>query len=370
MKKAVIWTALTLLSISLAAEFALGWDGITVVPFEFDPYGTHLVAAEWKGGLGCPTNATTAPFLPPDFSTVGSGSYTDPACPNGDPWDKRNEGLLLAKTGPTNNDASAGATIEGVKGIILNELGYDLRKPGNDPSIVSDPRGSHCGAGAPRFNITIAGNLYFIGCASPPPDMDTPVVGGMGWQRLRWGGSTPLLAFSSACPSSINPCDIKGKTVDQISIIFDEGQDTGPDNFGLAVLDNIDVNSMLVGRGARKADEDEGGGEDADHDNFQSHDSPSHPESSGMEYHDRSKGMNVQSVNGVRSITYNGTCVNFAGDALLNGNPGYVFTFAACDLSALGTGIGNFSITITGPIGFLYQKAAALISGYVSIHPH
>jgi hypothetical protein len=37
--------------------------------------------------------------------------------------------------------------------------------------------------------------------------------------------------------------------VNDISIVFDEGQDTGPDNFGLAVLDNIDVNGTLVGQG-------------------------------------------------------------------------------------------------------------------------
>ena len=38
-------------------------------------------------------------------------------------------------------------------------------------------------------------------------------------------------------------------TVSSITIIFDEGQDTNPDYFGLAVLDNIDVNGTLVGRG-------------------------------------------------------------------------------------------------------------------------
>jgi len=40
-------------------------------------------------------------------------------------------------------------------------------------------------------------------------------------------------------------------------IVFDEGQDTdsalGPDNgAGLAVIDNIDVNGQLIGRGAEK----------------------------------------------------------------------------------------------------------------------
>jgi hypothetical protein len=43
--------------------------------------------------------------------------------------------------------------------------------------------------------------------------------------------------------------DITGKKLKSLSIVFDEGQDTGPDNFGLAVLDNIDVNGRLVGSG-------------------------------------------------------------------------------------------------------------------------
>jgi hypothetical protein len=37
--------------------------------------------------------------------------------------------------------------------------------------------------------------------------------------------------------------------VTAIAIVFDEGQDTGPDNFGAAVIDNIDINGVLVGRG-------------------------------------------------------------------------------------------------------------------------
>jgi hypothetical protein len=56
---------------------------------------------------------------------------------------------------------------------------------------------------------------------------------------------------------------------------------------------------------------------------------------------------------------------------LVNGQPGYVFTFASCDLSSLPFGgIGNFSINVAGPLAFLYQKTATLTSRYVSIHPH
>jgi len=36
--------------------------------------------------------------------------------------------------------------------------------------------------------------------------------------------------------------------------VFDEGYDTGPDNFGVAILDNIDINGVLVGKGPTDAD--------------------------------------------------------------------------------------------------------------------
>jgi hypothetical protein len=117
-------------------------------------------------------------------------------------------------------------------------------------------------------------------------------------------------------------------------------------------------------------DEDEGEGEDSEHDHAKFQDSPSHPENGQMTYQDQSKAMNVQSINGVQSIAYIGSCVSFAGNSLVNGQPGYLYTFQACDVSALGTGLGTFSMTITGPLGYLYQKSAPLTSGYVFIHSH
>jgi hypothetical protein len=127
------------------------------------------------------------------------------------------------KTGPTANVASAGAEIKGVKGITLTEMGYDIRT------------GSHCGAGAPRFNIvTTDGVTHFTGCASPPP---ATTGASPGWQRLRW---TAAQSF----PPVTTP-------VKSIAIVFDEGQDT-PFNSGDAILDNIDINGQLVGRGPAK----------------------------------------------------------------------------------------------------------------------
>jgi hypothetical protein len=195
-----------------------------VHPSVFDPAHTNLVESGWMDGIGCPTNAFTY-----DGSTTTA--FTDSACTTGDSKDKKNEGLLLVKTGPTSNFAAAVAELKKVKGISLTELGYDIRK--------STMTGSHCGAGAPRFNVyTTDGMLHFVGCSSPP---GVPAAVSDGWQRLRWGPTELSAAF---------PPITSLETVQRIFILFDEGQDLGPaDSFGAAILDNIDVNGMLVGHG-------------------------------------------------------------------------------------------------------------------------
>jgi len=154
---------------------------------------------------------------------------------------------------------------------------------------------------------------------------------------------------------------------------MDEGQDTGPDNFGLAVLDNIDVNGTLIGRGPNKpeeADQDAGRGGDGSHDMTFTN-SASRPETSSVSYQDRSQGVNVQTISGARSLLYTGTCVSFVADALYNDDPGYVLTFSACDLSALPLNpqIGTYSLVVTGAQGVVvYQTNASLAFGSVWIH--
>jgi hypothetical protein len=213
-----------------------------VKPSVYDPFHTNLVESGWIDGLGCPTGASIEFFAPPSFTTLMAGTYTDAACATGDPKDKLNEGLLMVKTGPTNDDAAAVATLKKVKGTVLTQLGYDIRKYG--PELSTGDKGSHCGAGAPRFNIvTQDGTLYFLGCNSPVSTDQTP---GNGFVRLRWGTTTPLMGFNQTTGVLTN---ISGMTVSSITIVFDEGYDTGSDFFGAAVLDNIDVNGTLVGRG-------------------------------------------------------------------------------------------------------------------------
>jgi hypothetical protein len=178
-----------------------------VKPGNFDPAKTKLVNAGWVEGAGCPTNARQDL----DFDGNAETTYTDPACPTGDAKDKKNEGLLLVKTGPTGNFAASGAELKNVKGLTLTELGYDVR------------HGSQCGGGAPRFNVQTSTTFAFIGCGSA----DTTSAG-QGFDRKRWTTGLP------------------GGTVEYIQIIFDEGTDTGT---GEAIIDNVDVNGTLVGQG-------------------------------------------------------------------------------------------------------------------------
>jgi hypothetical protein len=209
-----------------------------VKPQEFDPAKTNLVQSAWLPGIGCPSNAFIAI---PNASFTGVAStqqYPAANCPQGDASDQANEGLLLVKTGPSANFASAVAELINVKGISLTELGYDIRKFG----VTTDPMGSHCGAGAPRFDVvTSDGVVHFIGCNSPPP-VQTP--SGQGWIRLRWTAAQLAAAFPPLAPTDV---------VQRIVIVFDEGQEVGPDFFGGAILDNIDVNTQIVGRGATDA---------------------------------------------------------------------------------------------------------------------
>jgi hypothetical protein len=204
-----------------------------VMPQDFDPGHTNLVEAGWLDGLGCPTGASVA-----ISNATGTGidhfeGFTDAACLMGDPKDKKNEGLLLVKTGPTNNFAAATAELKKVRGITLNELGYDIRKSGG---TVASPLGSHCGGGAPRFNISTNMGFFFLGCNSVPPAMVANMSNA--WLRLRWGPAE--LALLGIPPNAV---------VQRISILFDEGTDTGADFFGAAIIDNVDVNGTLVGHG-------------------------------------------------------------------------------------------------------------------------
>jgi hypothetical protein len=256
--KRVVSAVVVAVIVSASGVFATFGPKFTVKPWVFDPAGSYLVASGWGAGAGCVTkqafdDVTYGPGIPPS-------PFMEPACPTGDPWDKQNEGLGLIKTGPTYNNASAGATVTGVWGIWLKQLGYDVRKPVAVTPDLNDPRGSHCGNGGPRFNVITkpslgypSGILYFVGC-NYPPSVISGAPGG-GYIRVRWGdgvtvGSVVGVGYDLFANAYLNgglPLPIT-QQIKSIDLVQDEGQDTGPDNFGVSILDNIDINGVLVGR--------------------------------------------------------------------------------------------------------------------------
>jgi hypothetical protein len=341
-----------------------------VVPFERNDT-LNLVRSAWEKGTGCPNTADAAYTCRQDFS---------------DTDDRLNQGLLLAKSGSGLGDpGQAGATLVGVQGRISDLttpiLGYDIRRDWNWGQDV--PSGSHCGKpsidastggtakGSPRFEVQVGGYWYYIPCgALAPPDPAAP----QGWLRLKWPAAALVPADPGAPP--VGALVAQHAQVTTVQIVFDASPDIAElpgDALALAVLDNIFAFNRVEGDGSVAAshpsDEDEGGGEDKDHNSCEYRHSDSQPERNKVSYYDPSQKMRMSSTN-IRSATYEANCVNLVGDAVVNGKPGYTYTYQACDLSTgLTPGIGTFNMAINGP-GVVYSKAAPMTSGFVYIHPH
>ena len=233
----IVLTGAALLSVVTVRD-ARAQNNLHATPFVFigtssdcgGPAGSHIVTAAWLGGMGLPDNGGP--------NTTAADLATNPN------KDDPHQGLLLSKNGPTPDCSAAGATISGVnRGSTLTELGFDYRN------------GTHCGAGAPRFNITSAqGFTYFAGCAAgdKTPAPQDPAE----WTRVRITTAAQVFPASAAAPVFVfGP---GGTQIKSLSIIYDEGTDTpgveDPRGVGLAVIDNIDVGGKLIGTGTGIAD--------------------------------------------------------------------------------------------------------------------
>jgi hypothetical protein len=170
-------------------------------PFTFDPGATGIVSSAWVTHQG-----------------LGDAGKSDHA-------------LVLKKEGPTATVASAGTAISKVKNLVLTELGFDYEV------------GGHCGAGAPRYNVTLTdGSVFFFGCSWG--DVVGTMVDSQGdmWNRVRF--TTADAVYSGVGPTTVWP----GFGVAQaqaVHVVFDEGTDVGP---GFVRLDNLDVNGKLIGK--------------------------------------------------------------------------------------------------------------------------
>jgi hypothetical protein len=125
-------------------------------------------------------------------------------------------GLTLIKTGATSDDSAAGATIGGVAGIALTELGFDLAAGG----VYED---------GPRFNVVTSDEEPGTYHAYNITYSASPVAGApAGYQRYRM----------DLAKSGIDTSSTGGKTVVSINVVFD--------NHGEVTLKNFDVNGVLA----------------------------------------------------------------------------------------------------------------------------
>jgi hypothetical protein len=168
-------------------------------PWTFDPGATGIVSSKWVTHQG-----------------LGDAGKSDHA-------------LVLQKQGPTATVASAGASVSRVRNLTLAELGFDYEG------------GGHCGAGAPRLNVTLTnGATFFFGCAhgdvvGTMTDSQTDV-----WNRVRFTNADAFPQDGISVWPGFGVAQ-----VGSIDVLFDEGTDAG---VGFVRLDNVDVNGRLMGK--------------------------------------------------------------------------------------------------------------------------
>ena len=90
-----------------------------------------------------------------------------------------------------------------------------------------------------------------------------------------------------------------------------------------------------------------------------------------LSYHDDGAAggsIDVHSANtSVPSVTFQGDCGTFKGDAKVNQKPGYAYTVNACDNAEPGAGKDTFFISVTGP-NFSYSNGGVITSGNIQIY--
>lgn len=126
-----------------------------------------------------------------------------------------NQALYFQKMTATTTNAAGVAVVDGVQGMSPADIGtlaFDWRSDG------------HCGAGAPRFNLTLdeggTNQTLFFGCQAMTDEGEQGTSNGFTWDRR-----------------SADISNLPG-TIVSLAIVFDEGNDVGQ---GFVYLDNITV---------------------------------------------------------------------------------------------------------------------------------
>jgi hypothetical protein len=144
-----------------------------------------------------------------------------------------NQALYLQKGVPTAVVAAGVAVVRGLAGqpaTALTGLSWEHRDD------------SHCGAGAPRWNVSVHSNVsgdftVFLGCAAAAHSPGSQ----LGWTRDSYPGAVIQAAIFAQTGDTANNFVLRG-----LSILFDEGSDQGlpcPNaGVGCVFLDNVIVN--------------------------------------------------------------------------------------------------------------------------------
>ena len=166
-------------------------DKFKARPGVFDPDKTGAVEAKWISKVG-------------EADDRGNGNFA----------------LYLQKAAPTFANAAAGAIIDGVEGQPADGVyGFDYRNDGQ------------CGAGSPRYNLLATDGFHFIGgCAN---GTQTPAAT-LGWTTTTFSATNPGQAFPVVTP---------GATIISLTLIVDEGTDSGP---GYIYTDNLNINGQYI----------------------------------------------------------------------------------------------------------------------------
>jgi hypothetical protein len=181
-----------------------------------------LTITSGSGGGGTPGGMYAQPYVSSSRSGTLAASWVNylGASPN-NPNDPHNQGLVLATSATSPSGSMAGAVIQGVSGMNLTELSFDFR--------ADIP----CTSGSPLFQVvTMDGTTHtYGGCKSSPTTPTSPAP--MGWTHVQFD--------LTQAPSTLN------SQVKSISLVLEQGSSsTG----SIAVIDNIQINKVPVGKGA------------------------------------------------------------------------------------------------------------------------
>ena len=181
-----------------------------------------LTITSGSGGGGTPGNMYAQPYVSNSRSGTLAAAWVNylGASPNNSN-DPHNQGLVLATSATSPSGSMAGAVIQGVSGMSLTELSFDFR--------TDIP----CTSGSPLFQVVaMDGTTHtYGGCKSSPttPASSAP----MGWTHVQFD--------LTQAPSTLN------SQVKSISLVLEQGSSsTG----SIAVIDNIQINKVPVGKGA------------------------------------------------------------------------------------------------------------------------